>query len=254
MRCAAALVFAAASLLVPARCGAAGAEQELLVSAAASLTNAFTEAARAFERANPGLRVVLNLAASGTLLQQIGNGAPVDVFASADQETMDQAQKRGLLADGSRTNFARNLLVLAVPASSKLRIAGVQDLVRPDIKRVALGDPSFVPAGRYARQGLVAAGLWDVLAPKRIPGNSVRQVLDYLARGEVDAGFVFATDAAASKGRVVAVAEVGGTGPILYPIAVVAESGKKDLARRFEEFVLSPAAGAILARHGFSRP
>lgn len=253
MRATVAVALTVASLLSPG-VRHAPAAQELLVSAAASLTNAFTEVGQAFEKANPGTRVMLNFAASGTLLQQIDKGAPVDVFASADQQTMDQAEKRGLLARGARRDFARNRLVLAVPTGSKVQVGGVRDLGRPEVKRVALGDPGFVPAGRYARQSLAAAGLWESLGPKLIQANTVRQVLDYLARGEVDAGFVFATDAAVAKGRVAVVEETQGHDPILYPIAVVAASGNKDLARRFEDFVLGPAGRAVLTKYGFGTP
>lgn len=247
-------VLAIATLLALGGAGAAPAEQELLVSGAASLTNAFTELGRSFEKANPGTRVTFNFAASGTLLQQIDKGAPVDVFASADQETMNQANAKRLLAPDTRRDFARNRLVLAVPAGSEIRVAGLKALARPEVKRVALGDPGFVPAGRYARQSLAAAGLWETLAAKLILANTVRQVLDYLARGEVDAGFVFATDVAAAKGRTAVVEEVQGHDPILYPIAVVAASRQKDLARKFEDFVLGAAGRAVLSKYGFGAP
>jgi molybdate transport system substrate-binding protein len=234
--------------------GTAARAEELIVSAAASLTQAFTEAGKAFEASRPGTKVVFNFAASGTLLQQIDKGAPVDVFASADQETMDQAQKKGLIDAGSRKNFVSNRLVLAVPADAKVRVGGLGDLAKADVAKIAIGDPDYVPVGRYTRQSLAAAGLWESVTPKRILATSVRQVLDYLVRGEVDAGFVYATDAAGAKEKVKVVAEVSGHDPILYPIAVVAVSKGRASAQSFEAFLLSPAGKAILARYGFGEP
>lgn len=229
------------------------ADQELIVSAAASLTNAFGDIGKAFARANPGAKAVFNFAASGTLLQQIDKGAPVDVFASADQETMDKAHARGLMRAGTRRNFASNRLVLIVPFEEKA-VNGAPDLAKPAIKRVALGDPSFVPVGRYTEQGLKAAGLLDTLRPKFIPANSVRQVLDYVSRGEVDAGFVYSTDAAVSRDKVKVVGEIGGHEPVLYPIAITFGSQHRELASRFLAFLASSDGKAILARHGFGRP
>ncbi|NTU59857.1 MAG: molybdate ABC transporter substrate-binding protein [Deltaproteobacteria bacterium] len=241
----------AAVLLAPS---ARAADQELVVSAAASLTNAFGDLGKVFEKQNPGAKAVFNFAASGTLFQQIDKGAPADVFASADQETMDKAQAKGLLLAETRRNFVRNVLVLVVPADAKTAVAGPADLAKPEVKRIAVGDPAFVPVGRYTEQGLRAAGLLDVLKPKLIPANSVRQVLDYVSRGEVDAGLVYATDAAVAKDKVKVVKVVGGHEPILYPIAVVAASQRKDLARRFVALVASPEGQAVLARYGFGAP
>ena len=200
--------------------------QELTVSAAASLTNAFPEIGKRFEQLHPGAKVIFNFAASGALLQQIAQGAPVDVFASADQKTMDQAQEKGLIVPASRKNFVSNTLVLIVPQDSKLALTGPKDLLLPKVKRVAVGNPDSVPAGRYAKKALTKAGLWQALQPKLIPGESVRQVLDYVSRGEVDAGLVYATDAAIAKGKVKTVAQVQGHQPIVYPAALVAASRK----------------------------
>jgi len=125
----------------------AAAEQELIVSAAASLTNVFQEIAREFMKANPGIKVVPNFAASGALLQQIERGAPVDVFASADQKTMDQAAEKKLILPETRKNFAGNSLVLIVPLHSKVQVNNVQDLTAKEVTRVSLGNPASVPAG-----------------------------------------------------------------------------------------------------------
>lgn len=227
---------------------------DLTVSAAASLTNAFKEIGSTFEAHNPGTRVRLNFGASGALLQQIVNGAPVDVFASADQETMDQAHKQGLVDAATRVDFVRNSLVVVVPADSTQTATALPDLRGERFKRIAIGQPASVPVGRYTKAVLEQAGLWSAIEPKTIAAQSVRQALDYVARGEVDAGFVYATDAAIVPGKVRVLFTVPTRTPILYPIAVLKAAGDRALARRFVQFVASPAARAVLARYGFGRP
>lgn len=230
------------------------ADQELTVSAAASLTNALPEIGQVFEKQHPGTKIIYNFAASGPLLQQIAQGAPVDVFASADQKTMNQAVDKGLIVVASRKNFVSNTLVLIAPEKFVLPLAALKDLAAPEVKRVALGNPETVPVGRYTREALTQAGLWETLSPKFIYGESVRQVLDYVGRGEVDAGFVFATDAAIAKGKVKTLAVVQGPQPIVYPAAIVAASGKQPLAQSFVDFVLSPPAQEIFSKFGFGKP
>ncbi|MDA8164187.1 MAG: molybdate ABC transporter substrate-binding protein, partial [Desulfobacteraceae bacterium] len=181
--------------------GRAGAETELLVSAAASLTESFREIGPLFAAQSPGIEVKFNFAASGPLLQQIAQGAPVDVFAAADQETMDRAEKGGYLLAGSRADFVGNTLVLVTPPGVGL-IKGMADLGSSAVRRIAIGNPDSVPAGRYAREALEKQGAWQALAPKYVPALSVKQALEYVQRGEVDAGFVYASDALAAKNRV----------------------------------------------------
>ena len=234
--------------------GNISAEQELTVSAAASLTNAFPEIGKKFESANPGTKVIFNFAASGPLLQQIEQGAPVDVFASADQKTMDRAKEKNLILNDSRNDFVSNGLVLIVPAASKISIESVQDLTGKDVTKIALGKPETVPAGRYTREALTNEGLWESLGSKFIPGDTVRQVLDYVGRGEVDAGFVFATDAAVAKDKVRIVAVMEKHKPIVYPVAAVAATQKKELSQRFIDYVLSEEGREILSKYGFGKP
>jgi molybdate transport system substrate-binding protein len=228
--------------------------QELTVSAAASLTNAFPEIGKRFEQQHPGAKVIFNFAASGPLLQQIAQGAPVDVFASADRKTMNQAQETGLIVPASRKNFVSNSLVLIVPQDSKLEVSGLQDLARPEVKRVALGNPASVPVGRYAQEALTQAGLWEAVQVKLIMGESARQVLDYVSRGEVDAGFVFATDAAIAKGKVKIVTEAQGHQPIVYPVALLSASSKQVLGQEFLNFLFVPESVAIFSKYGFGQP
>lgn len=228
--------------------------QELVVSAAASLTNAFREAGAAFERQNPGVKVNFNFAASGPLLQQIENGAPVDVFASADQETVDKAQERKLIVPESRQNFVSNRLVLIQPREAT-PIRALSELGASAVHRIAIGNPASVPVGRYARDVLQAEHLWDALSGKFILADSVRQVLDYAVRAEVDAGFVYATDAALARDKVAVVVVVTTVKPVLYPIAVVTGSRNPELARKFVAFASGAAeARAIYERFGFGKP
>jgi len=230
------------------------AEEELIVSAAASLNNAFTDTGRKFESLNSGVKVIFNFAASGALLQQIDKGAPVDVFASADQKTMDQAQEKKLILADTRKNFVSNGLVLIVPKGAKLPIKAIEDLRLKEVTKVSLGNPDSVPAGRYTQEALQNEGLWEPLSPKFINGESVRQVLDYVSRGEVDAGFVFSTDAAIAKDKVEVVAILANHKPILYPIAVIEASKNRELAQRFVGFVMSQEGQLLLSLYGFGKP
>jgi molybdate transport system substrate-binding protein len=224
---------------------------ELIVSAAASLTNALSEVAREFERANSPHKVILNFASSGALLQQIYRGAPVDVFASADEDTMDQAEKENLIMPSSRIDFAGNTLVLVAPSGAEVSVSRLEDLRKGAIRRIAISNTQTVPAGKYSRQALEAAGLFAELKDKYINTQNVRQSLDYVARGEVDAGFVYGTDAAVMADKVKVLLEVPTGTAIRYPIAVVRGSGKEAVATRFLEFVRSDAGQRILRKHGF---
>lgn len=225
--------------------------REITVSAAASLGEAFTEIAGRFEAAHPNHEVHLNFGASDALLQQIRAGAPVDVFASADGKTMDRAATEGLIDADRRRDFAGNALVLAVPVDATDLPADLAALGDPRIRRIAIGQPDSVPAGRYAREALQTAGLWDTLLPRFVPAQNVRQALDYVARGEVDAAFVYTTDLAAQPDRVRRAFDVPLDTPIRYPIAPVADSREPDVAAAFVHFVLSEEGQAVLRRRGF---
>ncbi|NII55507.1 molybdate ABC transporter substrate-binding protein [Luteibacter sp. SG786] len=227
---------------------------DLVVSAAASLTDAFRATAQAYETAHPGTHVVLNFAASDVLLRQIVNGAPADVFASADQAAMDKAVAAKAVEPASRINFARNRLLLVVPMPPRAAVTSLASLAESGVKRVAYGDPASVPAGRYAKAALEASGLWEAVSAKGVLAQNVRQALDYVARGEVDAGLVFATDAAMMPDRVQVVATVPTTAPVTYPMAVVAGSKQAAEAASFIAFVRSDPGRRILARYGFGAP
>lgn len=228
--------------------------QTLIISAAASLTNAFKEINTQFEKDNPGTTVEMTTGASGSLLQQIQQGAPADLFASADQATMDRAQSQNLIDPATRTDFVTNSLVLIVPAQPASKVDGVAALKQPDVTRIAIGKTDTVPVGRYTKQVLEASGDWETLSPKFIPSDNVRQVLDYVARGEVDAGFVYRTDAALMADKVKVVATPQGHAPITYPIAVIAASKQPAVAAQYIQHLSSEPARAVLERYGFGKP
>ncbi len=226
----------------------------LTVSAAASLTNALRNIAPLFEAAHPGTRVQLNFGASGALLQQITKGAPADVFASADQETMNQAQALGLIKTEQRRNFVSNALVVIVPRSATQVPTTLTDLSQPAYSRIAIGLPASVPVGRYTKGVLEAAKLWGVIEPKMVGANNVRQALDYVARVEVDAAFVYATDAARMADKVKVAFNVPTAQPILYPVAPLTGAPNADAAGKFVDFLFTPPAIAVWSKYGFGKP
>jgi molybdate transport system substrate-binding protein len=244
----AALALVALSLLAPA-CGGPAADATLAVFAAASLTDSFEVVVAAFEAGHPGVTVTLNFAASSALREQILAGAPADVFASASADDMNRLAAAGALAGESRV-FARNRMVVAVPAGNPAGITGLEDFADPG--RLIGLCAAEIPCGRYAREALASAGVTpepDSLEP------DVRALLTKVAAGELDAGIVYATDIAAAGGAVEAIAiPAAHAVAALYPIAVLEASPRKGLAIAFVDFVLSPQGQAILAAHGFEAP
>jgi molybdate transport system substrate-binding protein len=230
--------------------------QEILVSAAISLKEAAEELGRELQRTHPGVSVRFNFGASGDLQKQIEGGAPVDLFLSAGQRQMDALEQRRLLLPGSQRLVARNALTLIAPEVSRLELRAVTDLTRVEVQRVVLGNPKTVPAGQYAEECLRSLGLWDTLRPKYIFAENVRQVLEYVARGEVDAGFVYTTDLLSRPGAVKEVARPpqSSYSPITYPGAVIGASTQKALALAFMDLVMSGSGQQVLARYGFQPP
>ncbi len=246
--------FRLLSLVVALALPLAASAQQITVSAAASLTDAFKEIGPKFEAAKAGASVRFNFAASGVLLQQIGQGAPVDVFASADQETMNRGVEQKAIDAATRKDFVTNSLVLIEPSKEGVGLKSLQDLSGANVKKIAVGKVATVPVGRYTRQVLDNANLWTALEPKFVQADSVRQVLDYVSRGEAEAGFVYRTDAAIAGDKVKIAFTPTGHTPVTYPIAVVAESRQKALAGDFIAFLSTPAAQEVLARYGFGKP
>jgi molybdate transport system substrate-binding protein len=227
---------------------------EITVSAAASLRDAFREISKQYEE-RTGTKINFNFGASGALQKQIESGAPVDVFASAGIPQMDALATQGLIVPEMRRDFARNTLVLIVPADSTSGITSFADLGGAKVAKLAVGNPKTVPVGQYAEQSLTRLGLWQRLGPRLILAEDVRQALDYVARGEVDAGIVYASDVRATGERVgtVATAPADSHDPILYPIAVVRASSHQEAARAFIDVVISDDGQRILEKYGFAR-
>ncbi len=227
--------------------------QEITVSAAISLRDAFTELGKGFEVRHQGARVQFNFGASGNLVRQIMAGAPVDVFASAGLKEMDELEQKGFTSPGTRVNFAGNTFVLAVPIGLTTRLEAFSDLTRKEIKKIAIGNPRTVPAGRYAEQILKKLNLWEPLKEKLILAENVRQVLDYVARGEVDAGLVYATDALtrAKDLKKILPAPEGSHQPVVYPMTAVKGGKNEGLARAFIAWVISAEGKRFLERYGF---
>ncbi len=230
----------------------AGSPKEITVSAAISLKNAFEEIGKLI-KSRYGTKCVFNFGASGDLAKQIIGGAPVDVFASAAQKDMDDADKQGHVVTATRADFAANSVVLIVPAGEKTSLRSFKELGDAAIKKVAVGNPKTVPAGRYAEEVFNSFRILASIKDKLIYAENVRQVLDYVARGEVDAGVVYATDAAVRSKEVAIIAAAPETShkPVVYPIAVVKGTKSEADARAFISLVLSPEGKEILQKYGF---
>jgi len=246
-----ALVLLLGTLVLPP--SMASAVDIVVVSAAASLKNAFEEIGALYATPASALRPAFNFGASGDLMAQIKGGAPADLFASAAAKDMDLLDAEGSLLPGTRVDFAANEVVLVVPSASTAVVTSFADLAKPAITRIAVGNPKTVPSGRYAEEVLANAGLPEAVRLKLVLAENVRQVLDYVARAEVDAGVIYATDAAIrpQEVKVAAVAPVGSHKPVIYPIAVLKGAPHPEAARAFVAAVRSDAGQAILARYGF---
>jgi molybdate transport system substrate-binding protein len=230
--------------------------QEATLSVAISMKDVVEELGRGFMAARPGVKLRYNFGSSGELQKQIEAGAPVDLFISAGQRQMDELEKKGLVTAATRRVFARNVLTVIKPADSRIDIAKPADLLDARITKIVVGNPRTVPVGQYAEESLKALGLWEKVRPKLVFSENVRQALDYVARGEVDAGFVYTTDAAL-RGRQVKEAfrpPEDTYRPVLYPVAVVADSKHPAIAQAFLDLLLSRDGQVLLGRFGFLPP
>ena len=225
----------------------------LNISAAASMTNALNAVNAAYTQAKPWVTITPNYASSGTLQQQIEQGAPCDVFLSAAASQMDKLQNENLIIDSSRINLLTNKIVLIVPKNSTLGITSFQDLTLAKVKSVSIGDPQFVPAGTYAKQALTELGIYDAIESKLVLGANVTQVLQYVDSGNIDAGVVYSTDAlSVSNVTVVATGPADVNASIVYPVAIVKASTKVSAAQDYIDFLLGADAGAIFEQYGFA--
>lgn len=223
----------------------------LVVSAAASLTDALQEIAPLYNQTQPNVTLRYNFASSGALQQQIENGAPTDIFIAAAEKQMDALQQKNLIAPASRRNLLTNRLVLVVPKTST-GVTNLQSLKDIRVKRIAIGNPRSVPAGQYSEEALKKQGLWNSLKPKFVLANTVRQVLQFVESNNVQAGFVYVTDAkTSSKVKVVQMIPANLHTPIVYPIALVKRSKNQTSARTFIQFLSGTKAKQIFQKYGF---
>ena len=236
---------------VPALAQAPG----VTVMAAASLTDALRELGQAWAtKGNPAPRFVF--AASSALARQVEQGAPADIFMSADEPWADYLQERNLLLPGTRVSPLGNRLVLIAPANQPGGVAlapGVELLARlGPTGRIATGDPASVPVGKYAQAALTKLGVWDQVQPRLARAENVRAALLLVERGEAPLGIVYATDAAASPGvRVVGTFPENSHPPVTYPFAILARGDRPEVQALFA-FLTGPEAAAVYRRLGFS--
>ena len=233
---------------------ASGEGVEILVAAAASLKNAYEEELiPMFEEQNPGVTVTGTYDSSGKLQTQIEEGLEADVFMSAATTQMDALNEEGMIASDTSTNLLENKIVLIVPSSSELGLASFEDIAKAE--SIALGDPASVPAGQYAQEALTNLGIWDSIQDKVSFGTNVTEVLNQVAAASADAGIVYATDAASMADQVTVIAEApeGSLAePVIYPVAVVANSAHPDEANAFVDFLKTDEAMAVFESYGFS--
>jgi molybdate transport system substrate-binding protein len=225
---------------------------ELYVLAAASLTDVMKELTPMYESSHPGQKLVISYGSSGTLQQQIEQGAPADLFMSAAAKQMKELVQKGLIDPQNTTELLTNRLVLIIPKDSKAQVKAFEDLKNPEIEKIAIGQPESVPAGSYAKQSLTNLGLWETLQPKFIFTKDVRQVLTYVETGNVDAGIVYKTDAASSdKVKIVATADEKTHSPIVYPIGMTNHSKHTKEAQTLYNWLQESEAASIFTKYGF---
>lgn len=223
----------------------------LLISAAASLKDSLEEVKQSYQKIKSKVTVNYNFGASGTLQQQIENGAPADVFISAAQKQMNELQQKNLILPETRRNLLTNSIVLVVPKDSNT-VSNFRSLASPKVKRIAVGEPRSVPVGQYTEEIFKNLGILEQLKPKFTYGNSVRNVLAAVESGNADAGVVYATDAKISNQvKVVETAAANLHSPVVYPIAVLKNSKNVADAKEYAQFLTSTNARSIFTKYGF---
>ncbi|MBC7085410.1 MAG: molybdate ABC transporter substrate-binding protein [Methanomethylovorans sp.] len=227
----------------------------ITVSASAVMTEAFTDIEKEFEADNSGIDLIMNFGNAGSLRMQIEGGAPIDVFAPADVIHMDMLASKGLVYNDSRKEFAESTLVMIVPKGNVLNLTSIEDLSKPEVKKIALSDTEASTVGRYTKQSLMEEGLWNSVQNKLLTGDTVKNSLVYVERGEADAGFVFMTDVSSAQPDTIEVASsVPVSTPIVYPIAVVSSTQHKEESKLFIDFVTGEKGRSILEQYGFIIP
>ena len=224
---------------------------KLTVSSAISLKDVMEEIKSAYQKQHPQVEIIYNFASSGSLQRQIEQGAPVDVFISAATDKMDALQKQDLILPETRRDLFKNQMVLIVPQDIN-KISNFTDLTNNNLKAIALGEPKSVPAGKYAREVLTFFNIANQVNAKAVYAKDVRQVLNYVATGNADAGIVYFTDAQISdRVKIVATAPANSHSPIVYPVAVIKDSSNPEAVQNLVEFLTTPQAQSLFTKYGF---
>lgn len=226
--------------------------KEVLVLAAASLTDVLTELATTYKKAT-GVTVTFSFASSGALQIQIESGSPADIFFSAAQKQMNSLEEKSLIDSDTRKNLLENKVVLITPANSTLNIKSFNDMVNPDVKKIGLGEPKSVPVGQYSEEILSNLSILDTVKAKAVYGSDVRNVLSWAETGEIDCGIVYETDAKiANNINIITQAPEGSHRKVIYPIAIVSSSKNKEEAKKFIDYISTENSIKVFEKYGFS--
>lgn len=225
---------------------------EITVAAASDLTSAFEELGREFE-ADQKTKVVFVFGSTGMLTRQIENGAPMDLFAAANVSYVDELEQKGLIVPGTKAIYARGRITMWTTADSPLQIRTIGDLVSPEVKRIAIANPDHAPYGLAAQQALQKAGIWEVVKPKLVYADNIRQTLQYAETGNVDVAIVALSLSQQSKGRWMLIPEEMHQ-PIDQGLAVIKGTRNETAARAFASFITGPRGREILRKYGFAFP
>ena len=223
---------------------------DLTVAAASDLTPAFEEIGRQFESVHK-TKVVFVFGSTGLLTKQLENGAPMDLFAAANVDYIDQLEQKGLIIPGTKQIYARGRITLWTSPDSNLRLAGIADLARPEVTRIAIANPDHAPYGLAARQALESTGVWDSVKPKLVYGDNIRQTLQYAETGNVDVAIVALSLSTQSRGRWTLIPEELHK-PIDQALGIMKSTKNEQAARAFASFVNGPQGRAVLQKYGFS--
>ncbi len=241
---------AAAESTAPEESAAASGE-ELLVSAAASMTDALTEIQGLYQEVAPDVTLNFTFGSSGALQTQIEEGAPADVFLSAAQTQMTALEEQGLIEESTKKTLLENKVVLIVPEGNPKGITSFEDVTKAE--QIALGEPESVPVGQYSEEIFTSLGILDQVKEKAVYGSDVRAVLAWVETGEVDCGVVYATDAAVGEGiEIICEAPEGSCTPVTYPVAVIKDSEHQEAAKAFVDYLSTEEARAVFEKYGFA--
>lgn len=227
-------------------------EVEIIVSAAASLTDVAEEIKAKFNKKNPHITVTYNFGSSGKLSQQIQQGAPADIFMSASKKDMDFLSENSLIAEDSRFDFASNELVVITEKSKDIELASLEDIATLEVKNIVMGDTEATPLGRYGKEALQNIGVWEKIESKMVYLSDVNQVLTHVETQNAEIGIVFNTDAQRAENvKIMTKIDKDLHAPVIYPAAAIESSKALDAAQLYLDFLASDEGKSILESHGF---